>query len=156
MTWTTADLCDELGAAVQVAEAGHQHFGKRERFCGPASTVTCHEDNSLVRAALGERGEGRVLVVDGGGSLRRSLVGDQLATAGHENGWAGVIVHGAIRDRGIITDIEFGVMALGSIPRKTEKRNEGQRDVPIRLAGVTVRPGDQIYADEDGWIVHPI
>lgn len=153
--WTTADLCDEHGDDVHVADAGFVSLGGVRRFAGPASTVKCFEDNTLVKAALAEPGEGRVLVVDGGGSLRHSLVGDNLAASGARNGWAGVIVRGAVRDSAILATIDLGVLALGTIPRRTVKRGEGQRDVPVRLAGVTVRPGDRVYADEDGWIVHP-
>jgi regulator of ribonuclease activity A len=123
--------------------------------------VRCFEDNVLLKQTLSTPGLGRVLVVDGGGSLRRALVGDQLAAAGAANGWAGVIVHGAIRDARIVGRTELGVLALGTVPRKTEKRGAGEAGVVLALSGVTVAPGEWVYADEDGWIVaaerlHPV
>lgn len=150
--WTTADLSD-AHPEVALLEPIFRAYGGRAAFCGPASTVKCHEDNSLVGQALRSPGHGRVLVVDGGGSTRCSLVGDQLASAGRDNGWAGVVVWGCIRDRRIIDQLDFGIRALATIPRKTVKRGHGIVDEPVSLAGVRVHPGDWIYVDEDGILV---
>jgi regulator of ribonuclease activity A len=116
-------------------------------------TVKVFEDNSLVRSALEESGEGRILVVDGGGSMRCALLGDQLAELAEENDWAGVIVNGCIRDSAAIAEIPIGVKAIGVHPLKSVKRGVGERDIPVRFAGVTFLPGHYIYADEDGLLV---
>ncbi|RKH05145.1 RraA family protein [Corallococcus sp. CA047B] len=148
----TADLCDaHAGTAhFQVAEPGFLDYGGRRDFQGPISTVRAPEDNSLVRKALEEPGQGRVLVVDGGGSRRCALVGDQLAALAQKNGWAGVVVNGCIRDAEEVGRTAVGVKALGTHPLKSGKRNEGQRDVEVRFAGVTFTPGHYLYADADG------
>jgi regulator of ribonuclease activity A len=117
------------------------------------STVRCFEDNSLVKAALEEAGKHRVLVVDGGGSLRRALLGGNLAAAAVRNGWSGIVVHGCVRDSVELARSEVGVRALALVPLPTEKRNTGARDVPVQVAGVWVRPGDWLYADDDGIVV---
>ncbi len=149
----TADLYDQHGDALQVMLPGLSDYGGRRRVAGPVSTVRCYEDNSLVGAALSEPGGGRVLVVDGGGSLRFALLGDRLAARAVDNGWAGVVVYGCIRDSAIIATMPLVVRALGTIPRKTAKRGEGQRDVPLRFLDVTVTPGDWIALDEDGAVL---
>ena len=146
----TADLCDMHEDAVQVCEPGFANFGGRVRFAGPIATVKCFEDNSLVREAVGEAGEGRVLVVDAGGSRRCAMLGDLLAATAVKNGWAGVVMHGLIRDSAEIAEMNLGVRALGTHPMKSVKRGEGQRDVPVRFAGVDFAPGQHLYADEDG------
>lgn len=148
----TADLCDAHAGTpqLQIAEPGFQDYGGVRTFAGPISTVRALEDNSLVRKALEEPGQGRVLVVDGGGSRRCALVGDQLALLAQQNGWAGVVVNGCIRDAGDVGRMRIGVKALGTHPLKSLKRNEGQRDVEVRFAGVTFRPGHYVYADLDG------
>jgi regulator of ribonuclease activity A len=148
----TADLCDEHAGAAhfQIAEPGFLDYGGRRAFSGPISTVRAPEDNSLVRKALEEPGQGRVLVVDGGGSRRCALVGDMLAALAEKNGWAGVVVNGCIRDAEEVGRTAVGVKALGTHPLKSGKRNEGQRDVEVRFAGVTFRPGHHLYADADG------
>lgn len=153
--WKTADLCDEHGDRVQVAEPVFRDFGGRRAFCGPIATLKAFEDNSLVRAALEEPGDGRVLVVDAGGSMRCAMVGDQLGLLAVKNGWAGIVVWGCIRDATELSTLELGLRALGANPRKSQKRNEGQRDLEIRFAGVTFAPGAYVYADEDGLIVSP-
>jgi len=158
---STCDLCDEHKAdtsgAFRVLPPGFHSYGGKQRFGGAVSTVKCFEDNSLVKAALDEPGQGRVLVVDGGGSLRRALVGGNLAAAAAKNGWAGIVVHGCVRDSAELAASAVGIRALGLMPLPTDKRNEGQRDVPVLVAGVVVRPGDRLYADEDGIVVmdHP-
>ncbi|HVN43079.1 MAG TPA: ribonuclease E activity regulator RraA [Steroidobacteraceae bacterium] len=149
----TADLCDEYGESVQVCEPVFRPFGGRQAFCGPVSTVRCFEDNSRVKEAVEGPGGGRVLVVDGGGSRRRALLGDKLGAAAVTNGWAGVIIHGCIRDSSELGRMDLGIRALGTMPLRSEKRGEGERDVPVRFAGVTFRPGDHVYVDEDGIVV---
>jgi regulator of ribonuclease activity A len=149
----TADLCDEHADAVQVCEPIFQAFGGRHAFSGPVSTVRCFEDNSLVKEAVGGPGEGRVLVIDGGGSRRRALFGGNLGSAAVKNGWAGVIIYGCIRDSAELAQLNLGIRALGTMPLRSEKRGEGERDTPVRFAGVSFRPGDYVYVDEDGVVV---
>lgn len=151
----TADLCDERDN-LHVADPIFRIFGKRRAFDGPIATVKCHEDNSKVREALEEPGEGRILVVDGGGSLRRALLGDMLGELAVKNGWTGVVVNGAIRDSDAINELDLGVRALATIPVKSIKRGDGQRDVSVSFAGVTFRPGEHLYADADGLVVAPV
>lgn len=162
MTTTTPDFatCDLCDAHVETSDDGFRvlppvfaSYGGRARFAGPVATVKCHEDNSLVRAALAEPGAGRVLVVDGGGSLRRALVGGKLAELGAGNGWAGIVVDGCVRDAAELAASDIGIRALALMPLPTAKRGEGRRDVPVQLQGVRVRPGDWLYADADGIVV---
>lgn len=152
-SFATADLCDRYDDQLQVCEPLLRPFGGRSSFHGAIATVQCFEDNSLVREALGEDGRGRVLVVDGGGSLRCALLGDQLAALAQRNGWAGVVVNGCIRDAAQIAAMDLGVMALASHPRKSIKRGHGQRDLRVRFAGTHFDPGSQLYCDADGVIV---
>ncbi|MGD9386666.1 MAG: ribonuclease E activity regulator RraA [Gammaproteobacteria bacterium] len=149
----TADLCDAHEADLHVLEPLFEAFGSVTVFDGPIATVKCYEDNSKVREALAEPGAGRVLVVDGGGSMRRALLGDMLAEMAVKNGWQGLVINGCIRDSAAINELELGVRALGTIPLKTHKRGEGQRDVSLSFAGVTFRPGEHLYADADGVVV---
>lgn len=149
----TADLCDQHGERVQVCEPIFHAFGGRRAFHGPISTVRCFEDNSRVKEAVESPGAGKVLVVDGGGSRRHALLGDKLGAAAVRNGWAGVIIHGCIRDSAALGRMDLGIRALGTMPLRSEKRGEGERDVPVRFAGVTFRPGEFVYVDEDGVIV---
>ena len=157
--FSTCDLCDvhknDGSGAFRVLPPVFKDFGARKRFAGTVSTVKCFEDNSLVKAALDEPGRQRVLVVDGGGSLRRALVGGNLAAAAERNGWAGVVVHGCVRDSAELAAAEVGIRALALMPLPTEKRNAGERDAPVQIDGVWVRPGDWLYADEDGMVVMP-
>ncbi|HMV39947.1 ribonuclease E activity regulator RraA [Plasticicumulans sp.] len=153
MGFKTADLCDEHADRLQIAEPVFGDYGGEISFFGPITTLKAFEDNSLVRKAVEEKGEGRVLVIDSGGSMRCAMVGDQLAALAEKNGWAGVIVNGCIRDSAAIADTEIGCKALGVHPLKTVKRNEGQRDVTLRFAGVSFVPGHYLYADEDGLVV---
>ncbi len=156
MTFATADLYDEYEDKLQIATPMFNDYGGNLKFCGPASTVNVFEDNSLVRAALEEPGEGRVLVVDGGASLKCALLGDMLAELGKDNDWAGIIVNGCIRDSAVIANISIGVKALNTNPRKSVKKGIGERDVSVSFADVTISPGDYIYADEDGFVVSEI
>lgn len=153
MSKATADLYDSHGEALRVAAPVFRDFGGARSFAGPVATVRVLEDNSLVRAALEEPGQGRVLVVDGGGSLRCALVGDMLAELGLKNGWAGVVVNGCVRDVAVMGGMRFGVKALAANPRKSVKRGAGERDVPVSFADVEFRPGDYLYADPDGIVV---
>lgn len=155
--FTTCDLCDahknSSDGSFRVLPPVFRDYGKRSKFAGPVTTVKCFEDNSLVKAALDTPGQGRVLVVDGGASLRRALVGGNLGAAGAKNGWAGIVVDGCVRDSAELAACDLGIRALGLMPLPTEKRNEGQRDVAVQVQGVWVRPGDWLYADEDGIVV---
>jgi regulator of ribonuclease activity A len=156
--FATTDLCDAheerlRDGRLQVAAPPWLALGAVARFAGPAVTLRLPEDNSLVRQALEQPGEGRVLVVDGGASLRCALVGGNLGKLGERNGWAGAIVNGAVRDADELDACRFGIRALQLVPRRSDKRGYGERDVVVAFAGVSIRPGDWIYADRDGWIV---
>lgn len=153
MSICTPDLCDAFPDDVSVLEPLLRNFGGINAFGGPISTVKCHEDNSLVKTALDEPGNGRVLVVDGGGSMRRALLGDLLAQKAVSNGWAGVLVYGCIRDVDVIATLPLGVQAIAANPLKTDKRNEGQRDIALHFGGVQFVPGQFVYADNNGVIV---
>jgi regulator of ribonuclease activity A len=152
---STCDLCDahEADASLRVLPPLFRSFGGAGRFQGPAATLQCFEDNSLVRSALEERGEGRVLVIDGGASMRCALVGGRLAALAMKNGWAGIVVDGCVRDAAELAAAAIGIRALGLHPLRSAKRGEGRRAVAVRLQGVTVRPGDWIVADADGVVV---
>ncbi len=150
MNFKTADLCDDHSATLQICEPIFSSYGGRARFFGRISTIKCFEDNSLVREAVAEPGDGRVLVVDAGGSLRCAMLGDLLAAKAVENGWSGVIMYGLIRDSVDIAGMDLGVKALGTFPLKSVKKGIGERDVGVRFAGVRFSPGSHVYADEDG------
>lgn len=153
MTIATADLYDERGDALDSLALQLLDIGGRAAFDGPIRTIRCHRDNALVKATLATPGDGAVLVIDGGGSLESALVGDLIAASAVENGWAGLIVHGAIRDRVAIGALDLGVKALGSNPRKSAKAGIGELDVPVEIAGVVFRPGAHVWADADGILV---
>ncbi|MGB7288636.1 MAG: ribonuclease E activity regulator RraA [Candidatus Macondimonas sp.] len=153
MSHATTDLSDAHPDAIQVAEPMFRDFGGQRAFHGAIATVKLFEDNALVRSILETPGAGRVLVVDGGGSMRCALLGDQLAELAVRNGWAGVVVYGCIRDSEAISQLPLGVKALATHPLKSIKRGEGQREIPVRFAGVHFRPGAWLYADGDGLIV---
>ncbi len=153
MSFATADLYDEHEENLQIATPMFNDYGGKKRFSGPASTVKVFEDNSLVRAALEEPGEGRVLIIDGDASLRCALVGDMLAELGKNNGWEGIVVYGCIRDATVIANIDIGVKALNTNPRKSVKKGVGDRDITITFADVSISAGDYIYADEDGVVI---
>jgi regulator of ribonuclease activity A len=155
MNWTTADLCDDHIEELQIAEPVFRCYGARQSFSGQAATLEVFEDNSLVRQACESTGDGQVLVVDGGGSLRCALVGDLLAKLAIDNGWAGLVVNGAIRDSGPIAEMPIGIRALATCPRKSLKRGQGERNVVLTFAGVNIAPGAWIYADQDGIVVAP-
>jgi regulator of ribonuclease activity A len=149
----TADLYDSFVDKVRVAAPLFRDFGGRIEFSGPIATLKVFEDNSFVRATLDSPGNGRILVVDGGGSLRCALLGDQLAQLGVRNGWAGVIINGCIRDSQVIAQLDIGVKALATNPRKSVKRDVGERDIVINFAEVDFCPGSHVYADADGILV---
>lgn len=150
----TTDICDDNPQA-GVAEPLYASFGAIDRFAGEAVTVRCFEDNSRVREMVERAGDGRVLVVDGGGSLRCALLGDRLARIAADNGWAGIIIHGCVRDCAELAGIELGIQALAPHPRRSEKRGEGSVGDPVRIGGVLVRAGDRVHADLDGIVVLP-
>lgn len=157
MSFKTPDLCDQyeadLGTTVRVVAPMFQRYGGRTAFAGQIVTLKLFEDNSLVREAFAGDGRGKVLVIDGGGSLRCALVGDQLAIMANKNGWEGVVVYGCIRDSGDIEGIDIGVRALNTHPQKTLKKGVGERDVAVTFGGVTFNPGEYVYADKDGILV---
>ena len=157
IAFTTCDLCDahknDSSGQFRVLPPVFKNFGEFIRFCGPVATVKCFEDNSPVKAAVDSPGEGRVLVVDGGGSLRRALLGGNLGAAAARNGWAGVVIDGCVRDVNELAQCAVGIRALAAMPLPTEKRQDGLRDIAIQLQGVWVRPGDWLYADDDGMVV---
>lgn len=153
MAKATADLYDEHGENLRVLAPIFRDYGGVSDFEGSVTTLKVHEDNSLVRAALEEPGAGKVLVIDGGGSTRCALVGDLLAALGSENGWAGIVVYGCIRDSGPISQIAIGVKALATNPRKSVKKGAGDRDIVVQFAETTIAPGDYLYADRDGIVI---
>lgn len=153
---STADLCDAHGDAVSIASPIFRDFGGVSAFGGVVTTVRVLEDNVMVDAVLQEPGAGRVLVVDGGGSLRCALLGDRLAGLASANGWAGIVVHGCVRDTGALARLPIGIKALAAHPRRSRKEGLGERDVPVTFADVTVRPGDVLVADRDGVVVSPL
>ena len=157
MSFKTPDLCDqfetELGKTVRVVVPMYQRYGGRTAFSGEIVTLKIFEDNTLVREIFNEPGHGKVLVIDGGGSLRCALVGDQLAILAHKNGWEGAVVYGCIRDSGDINGIDIGVRALNTHPQKTVKKGIGDRNLALTFGGVTFHPGEYLYADEDGVLV---
>ena len=153
MRFATADLCDAFAPAVHLAAPIFRDYGGLNRFYGAIETVRVSEDNALVAQALETAGLGRVLVVDGGGSLRCALVGGRLAGLAHANGWAGLIVNGCVRDSAEICEIPVGVRAINSSPMRSGKTGAGQRGGTVSFAGVTFSPGHFLYADEDGIVV---
>lgn len=153
MSVSVPDICDQFIDDIHVLDPVFRDFGGKERFCGEIVTIKCFEDNSLVGETVRKPGAGRVIVVDGGGSMRRALLGDLLAAAAAENGWQGLLINGCVRDVEILRDIDLGVKALASFPVKTDKRGEGQLDQQLRFAGALMEPGQYLYADLNGVVV---
>ncbi|AXB42720.1 ribonuclease E activity regulator RraA [Amycolatopsis albispora] len=151
----TADLYDEHGETLESCDTQFRQFGGRAVFSGPIVTVRCHEDNALLKAVLSEPGEGRVLVVDGGGSVHRALLGDVIAGIAVHNGWSGVVINGAVRDVAALRELDLGVKALGSNPRKSAKTGAGERDVVLEFGNATFTPGATLHSDDDGIVVLP-
>jgi len=156
MTFLTADLIDAHGDRLQSCATQFRSYGRRPRFHGPVRTVLTLEDNALLKDLLGRPGGGAVLVVDGGGSLRTALLGDQIGTAAQRNGWAGVILHGAVRDTVALGALDLGIKALGSNPRKSAKLAAGRVDVPVSFGDATFTPGAWVYSDEDGIVISAV
>ena len=156
---STCDLCDahkgDTDGAFRVLPPVFRDFGRRTAFQGPVSTVRCFEDNSMLKAAVESPGQGRVLVVDGAGSLGRALLGGNLGAAAAKNGWAGLVIDGAVRDVAELAACDVGIRALAPVPMPTERREQGLRDVVLQLRGVWVRPGDWLVADADGIVLMP-
>lgn len=150
---STCDLYDRFEATARVADPVFRDFGARTKFSGVAVTVKCFEDNSKVKELLATSGAGKVLVVDGGGSLRGALMGDLIAKSAVDNGWEGVVIHGCVRDAAVLATLDLGIKALAAIPRKTVRRGEGQTGLPVGVAGIRVEPGDLVFADADGVLV---
>ena len=150
--YITPDLCDEY-PEVEVLEPMFNNYGGKESFGGEVVTIKCHEDNSLVKENVAKPGNGKVMVVDGGGSMRAALLGDMLAEKAVENGWEGLVIYGCIRDVDVIMETNLGVQALATNPRKTEKKGIGEMNVPVKFAGVEINSGNFIYADNNGIIV---
>jgi regulator of ribonuclease activity A len=154
---STCDLCDDhksdAGEGLCVLPPVFRSYGGRAAYAGPIATVKAFEDNTAVKAAVESPGHGRVLVVDGGGSLRRALLGGNLAAAAARNGWAGIVIDGAVRDVAELAACGLGIHALANVPMPTVRRGEGQAGVPVQVQGVWVRPGDRLVADADGIVV---
>ncbi len=151
--FATADLSDAAGERGQSCVVQFRQFGGRRAFSGRIRTVRCHADNALVRRALETTSTGEVLVVDGGGFLGAALLGDQLAALGLKNGWVGVVIHGAVRDSVVLSQMDFGVKALGTNPRRAEKHGLGDLDIVVDFGGISFTPGHWLYSDEDGLLV---
>jgi regulator of ribonuclease activity A len=152
MSWTTPDLCDNY-PEVAVAAPVFRNYGGKPAFCGSIVTIDCFEDNSRVRDLVATDGRGKVLVVQGGGSLRRSLLGDMLAEKAVANGWSGFVINGCVRDIEALAKLPLGVKALAACPVKTEKLGAGEVDVEVSFAGITFSSGQWLYADGNGVIV---
>ena len=149
----TADILDTHDSDAAVCELDLRQFGGVRAFEGPIATVRCLDDNRLLKQRLAEPGDRRVLVIDGGGSLYRALLGDQVAELARASGWAGLVVNGAVRDVVGLLQIDVGIKAIGTSPRKPAKTGDGELDIPVTFGGVTFRPGAMLYSDDDGVVV---
>ena len=149
----TADLVDDIGPDVRSCDLQFRQFGGRSEFAGSITTVRCFQDNALLKSVLSQPGDGGVLLIDGDGSLHTALVGDVIAELARSNGWAGLIVNGAVRDAAALRGIDIGIKALGTNPRKSTKTGAGERDVEITLGGVTFVPGQVAHSDDDGIVI---
>jgi len=149
----TPDLCDANEGQIHILEPGLVNFGGRHTFCGPAAPIKCYEDNSLIKAQAATPGNGRVMVVDGGGSRRRALVGDMIAGDALANGWAGFLIWGSVRDVDALAELDLGVQALGAIPIRSDRQGHGELVSSVRIAGVQINNGDWVYADNNGVVV---
>ncbi|QLC72553.1 ribonuclease E activity regulator RraA [Pseudomonas sp. LPB0260] len=155
MHYITPDLCDAYPELVQVVEPMFSNFGGRDSFGGEIVTVKCFEDNSRVKELVEQPGKGKVMVVDGGASMRCALLGDMLAEKAVKNGWEGIVVYGCVRDVDVLAQTEIGIQALASHPLKSTRRGVGELDLALVFGGVTFRPGEYLYADNNGIIVSP-
>ncbi len=149
----TADLVDDIGEGVRSCDTQLRQLGGRTEFAGRISTVRCFQDNALLKSVLSTPGDGGVLVIDGAGSVHTALVGDVIAELARSNGWAGLIVHGAVRDAATLRTLDIGIKALGTNPRKSTKTGAGERDVLVEFGGITFVPGETAYSDDDGIVV---
>ncbi|KUH85789.1 MULTISPECIES: ribonuclease E activity regulator RraA [unclassified Mycobacterium] len=149
----TADLVDDIGPDVRSCDLQLRQFGGRSEFAGPVTTIKCFQDNALLKSVLSEPGNGGVLVIDGDGSLHSALVGDVIAGLGVDNGWAGLVINGAVRDSATLRTLDIGIKALGTNPRKSSKTGAGERDQPVEFGGVVFEPGHILYSDDDGIVV---
>jgi regulator of ribonuclease activity A len=147
------DICDQFEDVVTLLDLPLQNFGQRSAFWGEVVTVRCYHDNSVVRKVLSENGKGKVLFVDGNGSTERALMGDQVATLAIENDWEGVVIYGAVRDVGIMSEMDLGVKALAACPFKTEKRDMGEENVTLMINRQMIHPGDYLYSDWNGIVL---
>ncbi|EGY53223.1 ribonuclease E activity regulator RraA [Neisseria shayeganii] len=152
--FATADLID-LAPDTPSCETDFKSYGRRRRFCGRIRTIRCHQDNGLIKALMNTPGNGQVLVVDGGGSRYSALMGDMIADAARQNGWAGAVIFGVIRDSVAIDQMDFGIKALGTNPKKSGKSGVGESDVSVSFGNLTFTPGHYLYSDEDGILVSP-
>ncbi|AZL05346.1 MAG: ribonuclease E activity regulator RraA [Brevibacterium aurantiacum] len=153
MTVSTADLWDERGPELESIALNFGDFGAKDSFSGPARTVRCYQDNALAKSTLSQPSDGAVLIIDGGGSIATALMGDMIAELAVSNGWAGVVINGAVRDRVALSSMGLGIKALASNPRKSAKTGEGELDVTLEIGGATIRPGAMVFADPDGVVV---
>ncbi|MBK0867072.1 MAG: ribonuclease E activity regulator RraA [Saccharopolyspora sp.] len=153
MDVSTADLADREGPQVRSCDVQFRQYGGRTEFAGRIRTVTCFQDNALLKKVLSEPGEGQVLVIDGASSVHTALIGDLIAELGRSNGWSGVVINGAVRDAAVLAEMEFGVKALGSNPRKSSKNGDGTVDEVVELGGVRFVPGEYLVSDQDGVVV---
>jgi regulator of ribonuclease activity A len=151
----TADLCDEHGPGLPSCDTQFRQYGGRTRFQGTIVTVRSHEDNALLKKAVAEPGHGKVIVVDGSGSLHCAMIGDKMAEQAHSNGWEGIVINGAVRDAATLAALDIGIKALGTNPRKSHKHGAGQHNVPVSFGGVVFTPGAKLVSDEDGVVVLP-
>ena len=152
---STADLYDEHGEALASCDTQFRQFGARTRFQGEIVTIRCHEDNAILKEVVREPGAGKVIVVDADGSVHCAMLGDRMAAVAHSNGWEGLIINGAVRDAVLLGQLDIGVKALGTNPRRSHKHGAGQRDVPVAFGGVVFAPGGTLVSDEDGLVVLP-
>lgn len=152
--FATADLID-IAPDTPSCETQFYRFGRRQAFHGRIRTVKCFRDNAIIKTLMNTPSEGEVLVIDGGGSLASALMGDLIAAAGAKNGWAGAIIYGVIRDSEAINTMDFGIKALGTNPKKSDKNGIGETDIPVSFGGITFTPGDYLYSDADGILVSP-
>jgi regulator of ribonuclease activity A len=149
----TSDLMDVFQEELQSCEIQFKNYGGRNAFWGPCKTLQCKNDNVLLRRMLEEQANGHILIVDGGGSLSSALIGDIIAEIGRKNNWSGIVIYGSVRDTLALGRIDFGVKALGSNPRKSQKKGDGISNIKISFGGITVEPGNWVYCDEDGVVV---
>lgn len=156
--WTCADICDWKGESVNYCDSfPFRHFSRTTKFSGPIETIKCFEDNSRVKEILSTPGHGKVLVVDGGGSTRRALLGDLIAESAVMNGWSGVLINGVVRDSDLLARVrELGICAIGTNPRKSDRRGLGTIGEKVDFSGLSFRPGEFVYVDSDGIIVSDV